>query len=290
MKRDEFALVAALALAIGACAGESPPGGAPDGPGPPGDGRAGDAAIDSPPVPSSGCGKPLVRGDATHTIVVGSATRTYLVQVVASLDADTPAPVLLGFHGGSGTSEQAAQQYGLTSTEPMLYVYPQAPFWPEQNGVAWNVDPNGVDFPYFDAMLADIGARYCIDQNRVFAAGQSNGAYFVNALACHRPQSLRAIGPHAGGGPTQLCIGNPMAAIIAHGTQDNTVRIEAGEVSLDNWLRANGCAGAPAMPTTPEPCVVYTGCVRPVLWCADDGGHPWPAWAGAGMRTFFLSL
>lgn len=299
MKRDRIALAAALALAAGACSGESPPGGNPDGRNPdgsdpPGDGNPGDPPIDAPAAPSGGCGKALVPGDKTHTITVNGASRTYLVQVVASLDADTPAPVLLGFHGGSGTSQQAAQQYGLTGTEPMLYVYPQAPFWPEAGGVAWNVDPNGVDFPYFDAMLADIGENYCIDKNRVFATGQSNGAFFVHALGCYRPGSLRGIGAHGGGGPPGQCNVSPMAAMIAHGRQDGPpngpVAFSQGENSRDYWLASNGCSGAASTPTTPSPCVTYTGCARPVTWCAHPAGHPWPAFLGAAMRNFFLSL
>ena len=51
-------------------------------------------------------------------------------------------------------------------SEAALYVYPQAPYWPAAGGVAWNVDPAGVDFPYFDALIADLGRKFCVDTTR----------------------------------------------------------------------------------------------------------------------------
>ena len=239
---------------------------------------------------SPGCGTPAMAGSTTETLDVDGVERTYLVVVPPSLDGSTPAPVLLGFHGGNGTAEYASQTYGLTGDEPVLYVYPQAPFWPEAGGVAWNVDPSGVDFPYFDALLVDLGQKYCVDSTRVFAAGQSNGGFFVNALGCYRPDALRAIAPVAGGGPPGQCTPSTETVMIVHGTADATVPISSAMYSRDYWLESNGCAGAPGAPADPSPCVAYSGCAEPVLWCEHGGGHSWPSFAGAAIRGFFLSL
>jgi polyhydroxybutyrate depolymerase len=237
------------------------------------------------------CAAAAVSGSTTETIVVGGVDRTYLVIVPASLQGSTaPAPVLLGFHGGNGTSEYASQTYGLTGDEAMVYVYPQAPYWREAGGVAWDVDQNGVDFPYFDAMLADLGQKYCIDAARVFAAGQSNGGFFVNALGCYRPEALRAIAPVAGGGPPGQCTPSTVTVMAVHGSGDTTVPVTSGMYARDYWLEANGCAGAASAPVDPSPCVQYAGCAEPVLWCEHPGGHSWPAFAGPAIRGFFLSL
>jgi polyhydroxybutyrate depolymerase len=83
---------------------------------------------------------------------------------------------------------------------------------------------------------------------------------------------------------------SPMAAMIIHGTQDNTVPLSTGEYSREYWLASNGCPGAPSSPTNPAPCVAYDGCTEPVLWCQHGGGHPWPAFAGTAVREWFLSL
>lgn len=51
-------------------------------------------------------------------------------------------------------------------------------------------DPHVNDFQFTDDLLDTIVGAYCIDTSRVFATGKSNGAGFVNQLACH-PQSAR---------------------------------------------------------------------------------------------------
>jgi polyhydroxybutyrate depolymerase len=240
---------------------------------------------------SPGCGLPVTPGQTKQTLDVGGVARTYLIVVPASVDGRTPAPVILGFHGGNGTSEAAASQYGLTGPERALYVYPQALEFPGAGGVAWNVSRDGNDDEFFDALLVDLGQKHCVDTTRIFAAGQSNGAFFVNQLGCYRPSALRAIAPVAGGGPssTREC-SQRVAAMMVHGTADQTVRIEQGVFSRTFWLAANGCAGASSAPTQPAPCAAYTGCAKPVLWCEHGGGHPWPSFAGPAIRSFFLSF
>jgi poly(3-hydroxybutyrate) depolymerase len=216
---------------------------------------------------------------------VAGVERTYLRVVPASLDASTPAPLILGFHGGSGTAEQASR-YGLTGTEAALYVYPQALAFPAAGGVAWNVSADGNDDEFIDALLVELGQKNCIDTTRVFAAGQSNGAFFVNELGCDRPNVFRAIAPVAGGGPTGGCT-KGVSAMLVHGTADTTVLIENGLFSRDYWLRANGCAGASSTPAAGLPCVVYSGCAKPVLWCEHSGAHTWPALRATPFEASF---
>jgi polyhydroxybutyrate depolymerase len=240
-------------------------------------------------VPTSGCQRPVTAGISTQTIVVGGARRTYLLVVPGEVKAGTPVPVIMGLHGGSGTAEQAYRSMGLAGKAAALYVYPQAPYWPEVGGVAWNVDPAGVDFPYFDALLADLGGKHCVDTARVFAAGKSNGAFMVNALACYRPGVLRGIAPVAGGGPQTTRCAQGVAAMIVHGTADRVVPIRSGRWSRDYWLARNGDTGAAPVPTGPS-CVAHPGSARPVLWCQHNGGHDWPTWAGAAIPDFFLGL
>lgn len=237
---------------------------------------------------TAGCGQPVAPGTSTRTIVVGGVQRTYLLVVPPSVAAATPNPVVLGLHGGSDTAQNASRYMGLTSDDPVLYVYPQAPYWPEAGGVAWNVDPQGVDFPYFDALLADLGTWHCVDIARIFAAGMSNGAFMVNSLACFRPGMLRAIAPVAGGGPHTTRCPEGVAAMIVHGSADTVVPVGSGRFSRDHWLARNGDTGAPPVPANPPLCMAYPGSSRPVLWCEHGGGHTWPDWAGAAIRGFFL--
>jgi polyhydroxybutyrate depolymerase len=222
-------------------------------------------------------------------LTVGGVERSYILVVPASAEEQRPLPVLIGFHGGSDTAQNASQYMQLSGSEAALYVYPQAPYWPEAGGVAWNVDPAGVDFAFFDALLDQLAERHCMDAGRVFAAGKSNGGFFVNALARYRANTIRAIAAVAGGGPPSSGVGR-VAAMIVHGRADTAVSIEKGIFSRDYWRTVNGCSTAAPAPITPSPCVAYAGCATPVLWCEHAGGHDWPAFAGPGIRGFFLGL
>jgi poly(3-hydroxybutyrate) depolymerase len=238
---------------------------------------------------STGCGLPVSAGMTEQTLVVGGVERSYVLVVPASASDQLPLPVIFGFHGGSDTAQNASRYMQLSGTEAALYVYPQAPYWPEAGGVGWNVDPAGVDFPFFDALLAELGKRHCIDARRVFAAGKSNGGFFVNALGRYRANAIRAIASVAGGGPQSSGTAR-VAAMIVHGRADMAVTIDKGIFSRDYWRAVNGCSAAAAAPSTPSPCVAYAECATPVLWCEHGGGHDWPAFLGPGIRGFFLGL
>ena len=239
---------------------------------------------------SMACG-PMAAGTVTETVVVDGLERTYIVVVPASLDGGLqPAPVVMGFHGTNGTAEHVAETYGITGEAPALYVYPQALFSEEAGAVVWDIEPDGIDFAFFDAMLADLAEKYCVAPELVFAAGQSNGAFFVNELGCRRPDVLRAIAPVAGGGPSWYpdCT-ETMAVMVVHGNADETVPIEQGINARDFWLGANGCDAA-SIPIDPPVCNAYVGCDEPVLWCPHAGDHEWPEFAGPTIRGFFLAL
>ncbi|HEV2786495.1 MAG TPA: hypothetical protein VGV67_08915, partial [Solirubrobacteraceae bacterium] len=169
-----------------------------------------------------------------------------------------------------------------------LYIYPQAgPFADAWAG--WNVDPRGADVTFVDALLDDLQARHCVAVARVFATGKSNGAFFANALVCHRPASFKAAAAVAGGGPQGSCT-QPKAFLGIHGTADGAVPISSGRQSRDYWRAVNHDSGAPAVATNPPPCVSYPGTINRVVWCEHSGAHIWPSWAGATVRAFLLGL
>lgn len=240
---------------------------------------------------SPGCGRAPVAGTTTETVTVGGVERSYVLVVPDGLDGTTPVALILGHHGFGGTADAASNYFGLTGTEPAIYVYPQAEQLPG-GGVGWDMEPDGVDVAFFDALVGALADTQCLDLTRVFAAGHSHGASFSNHLGCYRSDVVRAIAPVAGGGPWAAPCpnGTSVAAMVIHGTNDNDVPIDAGIGSRDHWLQANGCAGASSSAADPAPCVQYDGCGEPVLWCEHGGGHEWPDFAGSGIRGFFLSF
>src|SRR5262245_40606362 len=175
---------------------------------------------------SPGCGMPERPGASTETIDVNGTERSFVLVVPESVDGMTPVPLIFGFHGFNGTGEAASQYFELTGGEAAVYAYPQALPLPGQNGgVGWDMEPDGDDVAFFDALVTALGAAHCIDLTRVFSAGHSHGASFSNHLGCYRPDALRAIAPVAGGGPwAGPCTGS-VSAMLTHGSADMDVPI-----------------------------------------------------------------
>jgi polyhydroxybutyrate depolymerase len=244
--------------------------------------------VKPPRPPAPPCGLPPIAGTTTETVMVGAVQRTYLTVVPASLMANRSVPVIIGFHGGNDTAQAAEAYMGLTSADPVLYVYPQGARFADA-WAGWNVDPAGADFPFVDAMLAALKSKHCVDPARVFAAGMSNGGFFVNSLLCHRPASFRAAAAVAGGGRPSQCA-EPRAYMGIHGSADRSVPISTGIQSRDRWLADNRYARAAIVAVDPSPCASYPGTLNRVVWCGHPGGHVWPGWAGAAIRSFFLGL
>jgi pimeloyl-ACP methyl ester carboxylesterase len=70
-------------------------------------------------------------------------------------------------------------------------------------------------------MLSEIEVSYCIDTERVFAAGGSWGGDVVIALACHRGDKLRAVEVNSSGDEYTECF---FDSAIGHSVPPNLTR------------------------------------------------------------------
>ena len=218
------------------------------------------------------------------TVDVAGITRTYTVYVPESYDGRTAHRLVFRFHSGGRTGASARPYLDLErrAKGAAIFVYP--------DGVAGNWDlttayASNRDVAAFDAIVAKLSASYCLDKTKVFAVGTSNGAYFVNQLACARGDVLRGIASHAGGGPFMTqggtyddkgqlrCPTPPVAAAIFQGLADTSVLPSEGEKAITHWTHWNGCAATRA-PVAPSPCEAPDGCTNPMLVCKIPGqGH-----------------
>ena len=241
-------------------------------------------------VRTGGCGVPTATGLQSVTTMVGGVSRHYSVFVPSGYDASTPTRLIFVFHGmgGDGAQIRSYLSFEREAGAGALFVYPDGvPVAAAGGRTGWDTP----DLLFFDAMVAEISAAYCVDPARIFATGHSFGAYMTNEVGCQRGGVVKAIAAVSGGTLGSACH-RPVAAWLAHGDRDDVVAQSEGIAARDHWLATDGCSSVSA-PTTPSPCVTYNGCAAgaPVTWCSFAGGHypPFPAFVRPAIWAFFQS-
>ncbi len=242
---------------------------------------------------STGCGKTAGTGLQTLDIQVDGETRSFLRFIPASYAANTPMSLVLAFHGSGGTAAGARSTFNLegAANGKAVLVYPQG--LPNAGGEnRWDATTKDhKDNKFIDEIIRRTEDAFCIDRDRIFAAGFSNGGRYTACLGCWRGDVLRAIAPVAPGGnnatlPFTGCVGE-VGIWEGLGTLDSDHTVGATRVR-DHFATVNGCA-ATRTPTTPTGCERYDGCRAevPSVWCTYTLGHAWPTLAPLGVMGFF---
>jgi polyhydroxybutyrate depolymerase len=255
-----------------------------------------------PSTRSAGCGRAgLTKGfHAGEKLEVRGNERVYDVFVPPGYDPATAIPVVVVLHADAPVSLRSYLPIEAASAGKAIIVYPYG-------YGAWDLSApdDNYDYPFIEGLRAEIEERLCVDKERVFAFGYSNGGFLANMLACYRGPSLfRAIAVNSGGlyAPdgvpanyddkgTFLCPKEPVAALIIHSKNDNQVDYEDnGLGSRNTWLHANGCSEETTT-FAPSPCVLYDKCSKnKVGFCSLNVGHF--LWTNAATATwnFFASF
>ena len=123
---------------------------------------------------------------------------------------------------------------------------------------------DSVDWVFYENLYDKLAGQLCFDKNRVFATGNSSGAWFSNELGCKyagdptRP--VRGIMPNTGGLPTDpkavpKCTNKPMAGMWVGETMDPDNPFAGNVVAINRAIAVNGCTGGdwPASPTVDYP-------------------------------------
>jgi polyhydroxybutyrate depolymerase len=168
------------------------------------------------------------------------------------------------------------------------------------------------DVAFVEALLDDLSKVVKVDARRVFATGISNGAIISYLLASELSQRIAAIAPIAGPMGTESCSPNrPVPIIHFHGTNDTSAPYAGGvgkgltrtefysvEHSINNWVKANACAGGPNSEELEDKHEDGTKIIRKtwgngkqgsevVLITIQGGGHTWP---GIQPRPKYLGI
>lgn len=233
-----------------------------------------------PPPPPSG----------TTTRFTTPGGRGFLLHVPGAVDANVAGPLLFVHHGYNGSADQIRQltRFDVIADENGFVVA-----FPEGAGATWNaglgvcgfgqfVTGLSDDFAFVAEMITTIASKVSVDRNRVFTTGFSMGGYFANNIGCNRPDLVRGIAPHSGGGPPAGCKTNPVPALILHGTIDSLIWYTCGQQARDAWVSHNRCSTeVDIVPVKGGACEWNRNCPSggQVTFCHFDGMDH--GWAGA---------
>lgn len=204
-------------------------------------------------------------------------------------------PLVVAMHGGLGTGEAMAEQTGMDAAAArhgFAVVYPDGS-WRSWNagsccGRAASTDVDDVGF--IRTLTRELGKASCIDEERVYGTGFSNGAMLAHRIACEAPEVFDAIAPVSGGPMIDNCPDKPaIPALLMVGRQDERIPWDGGifdgtrRPSIAEQVKAlaqrNGCKDAEAkVAGNAGLCAQRKSCDKgAVRWCVIDGvGHQWP--------------
>jgi polyhydroxybutyrate depolymerase len=238
----------------------------------------------------------------------GGQSRWYRREVPLAYDGERPAPVVVDLHGYGEGAEGHARSSGLGTfgaVEGFVTVTPQGRGAP----AAWDASPGSPDLRFLEDVLDQVERSLCVDTDRVFVAGSSNGAMMAVTLACEAPDRIAAVAAIAGVEVVDGCHPDRPVPIVAfHGTHDPTIRygggLDAGVAALRLpgssgtigdirpradlsipgvmawWARQAGCGTSPSPQQVAADTVLLRfpcpGRAAVELYRIDGGGHTWP--------------
>ena len=245
-------------------------------------------------------------GLQTGTFFSGEVEYTYQWTVPSTYVGD-PIPVVLDFHGiGSNGAQQAVFSgwAAKAEAEGFLAVQPTGISLPDDDRASWELPQFDSDLRDDVAMVVDllglVASSVCIDPNRVYATGMSNGAFFTSELVCDLSGTIAAAVSVAGVTHHDTCMPSRAVPYLAfHGKADTTVPFAGGGVStlegadgpseffeqvmpdeFAEFAADFGCTESADTSVTPEVTLTsWTGCTDDVevgFYTIEGAGHTWP--------------
>ena len=172
---------------------------------------------------------------------VGGTERLYRLVVPKSVEFKKPAPLVVAFRGMGIDSSKVMPRYtkldDLAAEKKFILAYPEA------IGQSWGLSPKKVaaDLAFFDAVIAEISAKYEVDANRIYVVGMSNGGYFAHLVGRERSTQIAAVCSHSGPLGLQTLLGiraeRKFPVMIVHGDMDALFSVKIAQENRDKYQR-----------------------------------------------------
>jgi polyhydroxybutyrate depolymerase len=207
---------------------------------------------------------PVTARDHKVKLRVGGVRRSYTVHVPKGYTGEKR-PLVLVLHGilGNGWVAEINSRMSARADQDCFFaVYPNGKFtsWNAGNccGPALAGKINDVEFA--KTIIAEMKAKYAIDEDRIYVAGISNGGMMAYRLACELSDTIAAIAPIASCQVTPSCKPRaPVSVIAFNGTTDGIMRYKGGtgwwlavpvkcppvNETIKYWVESNQCQSEP---------------------------------------------
>jgi polyhydroxybutyrate depolymerase len=259
-----------------------------------------DAAV----APAYDC-RTVRAGSYDITVQSAGEKRNVHVHVPTAL-AGAHAPLVVAFHGAGANGTFMERYSGLSQVADkngFIVAYPSA--WGSHP--MWSLNDQATNGPQDRAFVSDLLDRmedaFCVDPQRIYATGVSNGGGFVARMGCELSERFAAIAPVAGGYKAipDCDADRPVSVLEIHGTADRAVPYHGvppdyrGSVRryLNQWIRIDHCGpranNRKIAKSPPTILRVWSGCANKTLVAHIERygrGHEWPGGFGApGMSA-----
>ena len=179
---------------------------------------------------------------AQDTFFHDGLDRAYFLELPANIEPGAPLVMVLhGYASGPAVIYSYSGWSTISAAEGVAVCYPQGtldylgePHWNANLGIS-DTD----DLGFLVALAEHLQITHNLSPDCTFVCGMSNGGYMSYSLACHAPNTFRAIGSVTGlmsASDFQTCNPETVVPVVhLHGTDDLTVSYSAGTNDPVYW-------------------------------------------------------
>ncbi|MEM6581861.1 MAG: alpha/beta hydrolase-fold protein [Pseudomonadota bacterium] len=262
---------------------------------------------------------------SSNPILTIDEDRPAQAYIPADYNIATTYPLIIVLHGRGATGPIQALYFDLldrVDAQQFVLIAPDGTLDIEDRR-SWNATPACCaftpetqavdDVAYIRGLIEKAAATYSIDPARIGLIGHSNGGFLSLRMACEVSELVTSVVSLAGSTfeDASSCAPatNPVNVLTLHGTQDDTIAYEGGEIfaeiegiggvypgaleTIDRYAALAQCTASnteegkldviSSVPGSETDVLSYTGCVDGVdieLWTLQGGSHvpfPWQA-------------